>query len=306
MLLIHIEKITPRISYIFKHICFDILGIDLSFSTVLEEFIAHKGPKISYGKRPMGNEIFFQSQGLLEQQGFESIDVVVKKWDDTFGFFPVSSSSALPFDIFASSFYMISRYEEYLPHVKDEKGRFMASESLAFQSGFLHQPIVDIWAYKFKLKLLEHFPQLTFPDKKMKIHPVVVAPQPFKYKYKGILRSAMGYFHDIFKGKFRNLIERTKVIIGLKRDPADTFKWMVNTARHNDFSFTIFFLLGNTINIREGMNTHRQNYKWLLKYVADYKEVGLIFSFENLSQYDNLKNEQQRMELITNRTLKST
>lgn len=306
MLLIHIDKITPRISYIFKHICFDVLGIDLSFSTVLEEFIAHKGAKISYGKRPMGNEIFFQSQGLLEQQGFESIDIVVKKWDDTFGFFPVSSSSALPFDIFASSFYMISRYEEYLPHVKDEKGRFMASESLAFQSGFLHQPIVDIWAYKFKLKLLEHFPHLAFPDKKMKIHPVVVAPQPFKYKYKGILRSTMGYFHDIFNGKFRNLIERTKVIIGLKRDPADTFKWMVNTARHNGFSFTIFFLLGNTINIREGMNTHRQNYKLLLKYVADYKEVGLIFSFENLSQYENLKNEQQRMELITNRTLKST
>src|SRR5690554_1350520 len=190
MLLIHTKKVTPRFSYIFKHICKRMLGIEVAFSTTLEDFISHVGPKISYGKKPMGNELFFQSFGLLEQQGFDTIDISIKKWDDTIGFFPVSNLSALPFDIFASSFYMISRYEEYLPHVKDEKGRFMASESLAFQSGFLHQPIVDIWAYKFKLKLLEHFPQLTFPDKKMKIHPVVVAPQPFKYKYKGILRSA--------------------------------------------------------------------------------------------------------------------
>src|SRR5690554_5959012 len=160
MLLIHLDKITPRSTYVFKHICLDLLGLDVSFGNSLEAFIAHQGPKISYGKRPMGNELFFKSQGLLEQQGFESFDITVKKCDGTFGFFPVSGSSALPFDIFAASFYMLSRYEEYLPHVKDGKGRFMASESLAYKSGFLHQPVVDIWANKFKLKLLEQFPKL--------------------------------------------------------------------------------------------------------------------------------------------------
>ena len=106
MLLIHLDKLTPRISYIFKHICIRILGIEPSFSTSIEEFIAHIGPKISYGKKPMGNELFFQSYGLLEQQGFESFDITVKKWGDTFGFFSVSNYSALPFDIFAASFYI--------------------------------------------------------------------------------------------------------------------------------------------------------------------------------------------------------
>ncbi len=282
------------------------LGVEIAFSTTLEEFIAHQGPKISYGKRPMGNELFFQSQGLLEQQGFESFDITVKKWEETFCFFTVSGSSALPFDIFASSFYLLSRYEEYLPHVKDEKGRFMATESLAYQAGFLHQPVVDIWANKFKLKLLEQFPQLDFSEKKMKVHPVVMASQPYMFKYKGILRSVLGYANDISQGKFKRLVERTQVILGLKKDPADTFKWIINNARHSNFELTVFFLLGNSLNIREGMNAHRQERKLLIKYVSDYKEVGLIFSFENLSKYEELKKEERRMELITNRSLRSS
>lgn len=306
MLLIHTNKITPRFSYIFKHICIRILGIEASFSTVLEEFIAYTGPKISYGKRPMGNELFFQSHGLLEQQGFESFDISVKKWGETFGFFSVSSSSALPFDIFAASFYMISRYEEYLPHVKDDKGRFMASESLAYQEGFLHQPVVDIWVQKFKLKLLGAFPDMVFPEKKMIIHPVVAATQPFEFKYKGLFRSTLGYVLDFLKGKFRNLSTRTQVILGLQRDPMDTFKWLINTARHSDFELTVFFLLGNAVVFQEGMNTHRQKFKLLLKYVSDYKEVGLIFSSENLSSYEKLKGEKRRMEHITNRSSASS
>src|SRR5690606_23221739 len=193
MLLIYTQKLTPRISYIFNHICLHILGIEVVFTSFIEEFISHLGPKISYGKKPLGNELFFQSYGLLEQQGFEAIDISVKKWGDTVGFFGVSGNSCLPYDIFSASFYMISRYEEYLPHVKDEMGRFMASESLAFKEGFLQQPVVDIWAYIFKQKLLQAFPDMVFPKKKMSMHPIIDAAQPYMYKQKGIFRSLAGY-----------------------------------------------------------------------------------------------------------------
>ncbi len=303
MLLIHTKKVTPRFSYIFKHICIRILGIEISFSTALEEFLAFPGPKISYGKKPLGNELFFQSYGLLEQQGIESIDVRVKSWEDTYGFFSVSATSVLPFDIFSASFYMLSRYEEYLPQVKDDKGRFMASESLAFQNGFLHQPVVDIWAYKFKSKLMEAFPDMEFPKRKMVVHPIIEASQPFAYKYKGFFRTAVGYLSDFFRGRFRNIIERTQVIVGYKRDPRDSFKWIINTARHSDYKLTMFFLLGDALNFEDNMNTHRQKFKLLLKYVADYKEMGLIFSYGSLTNYEKLKNEKRRMEGITNRPL---
>ncbi len=306
MLLIHVRKITPRISYVFKHICLRILGIDVSFTTTLEDFISYPGSKISYGKKPLGNELFFQSYGLLEQQGIESIDFTVKKWEETWSFFSVSSSSALPFDVFSASFYMLSRYEEYLPHVKDEMGRFMASESLAYQEGFLHQPVVDIWSYKFKTKLLAAFPDLVFRDEEVVIHTVIEAAIPFAYSQKGFYRSLIGYLDNLFHGKFRKIIERTQVVLGLKRDPLDTFKWIVNTARHSSFKLTVFFLLGDAYKFEESLNTRRSKFKLLIKYIADYKEVGLIFSFGSLTDHDLLKIEKRRMEHITNRDLLSS
>ncbi|MDN3724323.1 hypothetical protein QRD02_08000 [Aequorivita sp. SDUM287046] len=306
MLLIYTQKLTPRISYIFKHICIRILGTEVSFTSGIEEFIAHQGPKISYGKKPLGNELFFQSYGLLEQQGLESIEFTVKKWGETFGFFSVSSSSGLPFDIFSASFYMITRYEEYLPHVKDEIGRFMASESLAYKEGFLHQPIVDIWAYLFKDKLNQTFPELVFPQKSLTIHPVIEAAQPYAYKQKGMFRTVVGFVDSFFNGKFRNMMERTQVVLGIKRDPMDTFKWVVNKATRSDFKLTVFFLLGNARSFTESMNTHRQTFKMLIKYISDYKEVGLIFSFNSLKDYELLKIEKRRMQEITNRALASS
>lgn len=306
MLLIHARKVTPRISYIFKHICLRILGLDISFTTALEDFISYPGAKISYGKKALGNELFFQSSGLLEQQGIESIDITVKKWEETYCFFSVSPNSGLPFDVFSASFYMLSRYEEYLPHVKDDIGRFMATESLAYQNGFLHQPVVDIWSYKFKSKLQSAFPELEFRKQDTKVHAVVEASRPNAYRQKGFFRTLIGYMDDLFHGKFKNLVARTQVLVGLKRDPLDTFKWIINTARHSNFRLSTFFLLGEAQNFEESLNTQGHNFKLLLKYVSDYKEVGLIFSYSALSDHDKLKKEKREMEHITNRDLVSS
>ncbi len=306
MLLIYIQKQTPRISYIFKHICIRILEIKVSFTSDIEKFNSYIGPKISYGNKPIEDELFFQSYGLLEQQGFEAMDITVRKWDDTYGFFAVSNNSTLRFDIFSASFYMLSRYEEYLPHVKDDHGRFMASESLAYKSGFLQQPVVDIWAYKLKDILLQRYPKMEFPLKKITIFPLIEAAQPYSYKQKGVFRTFVGYASSLLTGRFRNIGERTQVLLGLKRDPLDTFKWIINNARRNDMKMVVFFLLGDSRVFEESINTHREKFKMLIKYVSDYKEVGLIFSSGSLNNYEMLKKEKQWMEQITNRNVNSS
>ena len=124
MLLVYTHKITPRVTYIFKHIFTRILQIPIDFTTKIEEFIAHDGLKISYSKKPLGNELFVRSIDLLFNQGIDYPDINITKWEDTPCFFQVNSSSPIPFDVFAASFFLLSRYEEYLPHVKDEFERW--------------------------------------------------------------------------------------------------------------------------------------------------------------------------------------
>jgi len=46
-------------------------------------------------------------------------------------------------DMIASSFFMLSRWEEYISPVKDAHGRFPATASLAFRAGFLQRPVVN-------------------------------------------------------------------------------------------------------------------------------------------------------------------
>ena len=164
MLLVYTHKISPRLKYVFKHICTRVLGFKVDFTTKVEEFIAHDGLKMSYTRQQLGNEFFVKSHEILYEQGLSDIEINVHQWENTKCFFYNGEKSTMPFDIFAASFYLLARYEEYLPQVKDEFGRFIATESIAYKHGFLHQPVVDIWAYKFKAILRELYPDFVFPS----------------------------------------------------------------------------------------------------------------------------------------------
>ena len=112
MLLVYTHKITPRLNYIFKHICTRMLGVKVSFTTKIEEFIAHDSLKMSYTRQQLGNEFYIKSHDILFEQGLSDIEIQIQDWDQTKGFFYNGEKSAMPFDIFAASFYLLSRYEE--------------------------------------------------------------------------------------------------------------------------------------------------------------------------------------------------
>ncbi|MFT4696988.1 MAG: hypothetical protein ACI9SJ_000104 [Flavobacteriaceae bacterium] len=303
MLLIYTQKITPRFTYVFKHICTRILGIEIKFTNAIETFIAEEGPKLSYGKQPLGNELFLQSHIILSHQGIESVELTVKNWEETKCFFQVSDKSALPFDIFSASFYLLSRYEEYLPHVKDEQGRFPASESLAFKEDFLQYPVIDIWAYKFKEVLSESFPALVFLKKTMEIHNLIEASNPYAFKEKGLLKSIIGYTKDSLKFRISKNFRRTKVLLGIKEDPFNTFEWVVSLIKNSSTKLTVFFLMGNDLNYYEGINTQKKKYRMLIKFLSDYKNIGLIFSSISLLNINAIKKEKEQLESIINSEL---
>ena len=75
MLLIYTHKITPRFTYTMKQICTRILGLEISFTTKVEDFIKHVGPKITYTKQPLQNEFFIRSNDLLFEQGVNDFEI---------------------------------------------------------------------------------------------------------------------------------------------------------------------------------------------------------------------------------------
>ena len=166
MLLIYTHKITPRLKYIFKQIFRGFLDVEIGFTTAVDEFIAHSGDKMSYTTKPLGAELFFQSSKIIFDQGVNDVEINVTEENGVPVFFQVGPKSAMTFDVFGASFYLLSRYEEYLPHIRDDHNRFSSEDSTAFKNGFIKMPLVDIWVDQLYEILDEKFNLETKREKK--------------------------------------------------------------------------------------------------------------------------------------------
>lgn len=300
MFLIYTPKITTRLSYVFKQFFTRILLIDIKFTTQLSDFVAHNGPKMSYAKQPLGKEFFVQSHNLLYQQGISDVEININDWDGTKCFFKVSDKSSIPFDVFAASFYLLSRYEEYLPYVKDQYDRFPAEESLAYNNDFLDKPIVDIWAKKVRSLLKERFPDFEFNTKQFQFISTIDVDCAYSFKHKGVIRNTGGFVKDLSTFKFKNFFYRFLVLINLRKDPFDTFDWLLKIRKRNDVAMIFFFLVSEYTTYDKNISANNSHFQSLIKGIADYVPVGLHPSYFTMRNEHKLKKEKKKLENIIN------
>lgn len=301
MLLIYTHKITPRFSYIMKQIFTRMLQIEVGFTTRVEDFIKHTGPKITYTRQPLQNEFFVRSHALLFEQGIRNVDLVMGKWEDLPCFFPAGERSNVPFDIFAASFYLLSRYEEYFPHVKDLFGRFPLKESLAYEHEFLKRPVVDLWAKKLLGLLKDRFPSLEATPKMVRYTSVIDVPVSHSFAHRGFFRSGIGLFFDLFSLKFKRVGQRLAVLMNLKEDPFDNFAKLIGIHKKYKLPAIFFFQFAQYSRYDKNISTENNSFKHLIKSVADYDTVALAASYSSFENMDLLKLEKENLSNVINR-----
>lgn len=304
MLLIYTPKITKRVSYIFKLIFGQIMGVAYEITSLSEKYIAYEGPKFTYAPSPFGKELFFQSSEILYKTGIEGQELTVVNFEKTKCFYQVyHQQSALPFDPFAASFFLVTRYEEYLPFIKDNFGRFEASQSIAQKHGFLRKPVVNIWIEKIRSILTSNYPDLKFKERKFKFVPTFDIDSAYAYKYKGTVRTIGGIFSDLTKFEFAAILERLMVLAGLQKDPFDTYSLMLQLQKKFDLKPLFFILLGDYSDLDKNIPANSRNFQTLIKSLADYAEVGIHPSYYSLENPEKIKIEIERLSRIVNREI---
>lgn len=273
--------------------------LSVSFTTKVEEFVAHNGPKLSYTKNALGTEFFIKSNDLLFEQGVNDLEITIQNWDTTPCFFPTNLKSSIPFDIFAASFFLISRYEEYLPQVKDEHGRYTAEQSLAYKKGFLDKPIIDIWAFKFLDALKQKFPDYNYKERDYQFISTIDIDNAYAYKHKSIIRTLGGFFNDIIRLKIFDVWNRLAVLLNIKKDPFDTFKEILKIKEDFKIKTIFFFLVSDYTTYDTNVSSFKQKFRLLIKEMVDYALVGLHASYFSI-QNNSLEKEKKRLENITN------
>ena len=301
MLLIYTHKITPRFSYVMRQVFTRILGIEVSYTTKVEDFIKHSGAKITYTKQPLQNEFFVRSNDLLFEQGINDIQINVIDWEGTPCFFTASENSSIPFDIFSASFYLLSRYEEYLPHVKDMHGRFSPKDSLAFQNDFLRLPVVDIWANKLLDRLLERFPDLEIKRKPYMYTSIIDVSSSHCYAHRGFTRSLAGFLLDLGNFRLKRLFKRIAVWFNPNNDPYNNFAFLIDIKKKYNLNCIFFFQFASYSTYDKNVSPNNNNFRFLIKSIADYCKVSLATSYNSFNDVELLKNEKKNLEGVINR-----
>lgn len=304
MLLIYTEKITHRTRYIFQLFFGQLLGIPYEATTEAGGFSAYEGPRLSYAKTPLGDELFISSSGLLFQRGIEGQELSFIDFLGSKAFFPsFHKSSAFPFDLFSAAFYLLSRYEEYLPYKLDEFGRFSASDSVSFQKGFLHKPLVNIWARELGNILSKKFPGLKVVKKKYSFIPTIDIDAAWQFKEKGFLRTVGGYARSFFRADFRDIQHRTQVLLKVEQDPFDSYDRQLAILSEFRLRPIYFILFGDYGLNDKNIQVNNIPFQVLIKSLADYAEIGIHASFKSSYEGGFLKEELNRLGTVIHRDI---
>lgn len=292
--LIYTDIISPRKAYVFQAVFEGILGVDFEFTTDESIFIGCKLPKLNYSTKDLGCGLWIKEYGLLQQSGIYEQDIPFVNFETYKAPFAVKGGS-FAFDLFSASFYLLSRYEEYVNHERDQYNRFHGKQSLAYQYGFLKYPVIDEWAYSLLELLLQKYPELKYKKRKFSFLPTLDIDMPF------YLRS---------EGWFRRIMKSVKLLLQLEfkalfRDPFDVYQQVKKWDETYQTQTMYFLLMGNKHKLDNPNHKNKEALKGLIRRLNPDK-IGLHPSFQSNLDFSELAAEKQQLEDICRKEIKKS
>ncbi len=305
MLLLYSHTITTRLQYIVDFFSRELFDDPIEITSDVPRFKQFEGPKLNYSAADFSEEEFFiaATQLLFEEdikaQSIECFEVNYQKV-----FFQTRGD--FPFDVFAASFYLLSRYEEYLPHEKDLYGRYAHTNSIAYQEGFLQTPLINYWLQDFKKALQHKFPFLVFKRQNFKYLATYDIDIAYSYRQKGFIRNLGGFTRDIMQGNTAKVKERWRVLQAKEKDPYDSYEWLDALHLYCKISPIYFFLVSQQqIGFDKNVPTSSPAFQELIDYFAKVYKIGIHPSWQSSIAATNkvLKEEIEWLEVVADKEI---
>jgi hypothetical protein len=184
-------------------------------------------------------------------------------------------------DIFASVFFMLTRWEEAVIKKYDFLERFLASESLAVKHNFLHRPVVNEWI-EMLANMITHF----FPGahiKKKQSYEIIFTHDIDFLNAPVTLRE---FAKDIIKRKSISAFYRRAQYLVLRQNPHNLFDYFMDVSEKHNTVSRFNFMTGHNVTGKDGEGyIDTPLYKVVLRRI---KERGHIIGFHpSLNSYNN-------------------
>lgn len=246
-LLIYTPYITTRIQYIVNYLFVDYLQWECHLTDSLSELQAYDGMKLVYSTKPVEQFNWIWQHPLLLEQTVRAQAIELFEWEEGLpAFFKTADPGALvPFDIFAASFFLITRYEEYVSNTFDRYARFDPEQSVAFKGKFLNRPLVNLWIVQLVKNLTKKTDFSDLSSRKFEYLATYDIDHAYQFQHKGLYLNVGGMLKDIAKGRFRQCLKRLLTISHLEKDPYDTYDFVFKLNKRFKLHPVYFILCAN-------------------------------------------------------------
>ncbi len=243
-MLIYTTTNTIRFNYTVRALWAAFNSDDIIITQDKSELSNYSGAKINYSSNKITEtELWIEPHGLLNEIGIVEQNIKISSWKNLPIFF--NTSGDIPFDFFSASFFLLTRYEEYLPHQKDGYGRYDHTNSIAFKHNFLQLPLINLWVMEVIDLLTLHTKTSTFNPSPFYYIPTYDIDIAYSYKNHNILINTVGFFRDFVKANFDAVADRLNVYANTQKDPFDIYDWLNLLHRKYQLKPIYFFLLAN-------------------------------------------------------------
>lgn len=307
MILIFVHKASPRLQYIASFIFKELIKVPYAITSHKDSFIKFEEIKLNYTDDLIGDgELLIPNCNLLDQTGVKPMNIDVVEDNGNKAFFRSASQkeNQYPFDIFSAVFYLLTRYEEYLPHDKDEYGRYSHKNSLAFKNDFLRLPLINIWIKDFTAWIKNKRKDFKQQESYFKFHITYDVDIAFSYLNKGFVRNAIGSLQSAVGLKIKSLTQRLKVLSRITDDPFNNFEWLDELHARYFLKPFYFFLVAEKNGLYD-KNILPSN-KIMQELIAEHAEkypIGIHPSWQSGDKKLLLENEKQTLEKLTGKEI---
>jgi hypothetical protein len=305
-ILVYTKYETTRLQFVLYELFQRRIGLKVIITDNDRHFIQSNEPiKLAYAQqKPDCDCLHIFSHDILFENAIVKQHINASKQPDWHVIFFENQAGDLPFDILSASFYLLSRYEEYLPHKTDLHGRFVAEQSIANVNGFLGIPLVDLWCNNLKEIIENKFDFRTKSLHRFKL--VSTVDIDFAYRYKGIgfVRWWFKLCNSIVQFKWKDVFLQTTTFLGVKKDPYDTYDYIINTAKNNQVLLQFFYLVGcSNMKYDKNITSQANEVKSLLDNLKKFATVGLHPSYETYNNSQTLNQELNQLNQILNKPI---
>jgi len=302
LVLVYSETVSDRLKFITGFLFSQILNLEYKLTCELNEYESYSGSKINYSLQNLGG-ISIRPEGILNEVNITPRSIEIGHWKDLPVIF-YRNGNVVPFDIFGASFYLITRYEEYLSADKDGHGRFKSEHSILKELDVLHRPIVDLWALKLyeiltgKISLSRQFSYLSTVD----------VDNAYAYKHKQFWVKLAGTFKSILNGDWPDFKRRCNVYFRNAPDPYDTYSIISKTHEKYKLKSIFFFLLSDRSTTDRNLRYTNKFYRALISEVTSspYTETGIHPGYDSYLKKEVSLLEKMRLEdIVDNQVINS-